>query len=215
MGLKAVFFEFDGVILESTDIKTAAFGELFRSSPHRRRIVAYHLRNAGLSRYRKFEHIYREFLGRPLAAAERRRLGAAFSKLVYRKVLACPMVPGAHALLRSNKGRLQFFVVSGTPQSELRRIVKARGLAPFFKGVYGSPRSKAEIVKAVLAARKIRPSEAVFVGDAEADRVAAEKTRVAFVARARRGVRGVFAKKVERVADMRGFSKWVAGRRAI
>jgi beta-phosphoglucomutase-like phosphatase (HAD superfamily) len=49
--LRAIVFDFDGVILESADIKTNAFRALFASYPeHVDQIVDFHLRNAGVSR---------------------------------------------------------------------------------------------------------------------------------------------------------------------
>jgi beta-phosphoglucomutase-like phosphatase (HAD superfamily) len=51
-GVQAVIFDFDGVIVESMDIKTQAFVELFRDHPeHHETIVRLHLENGGMSRY--------------------------------------------------------------------------------------------------------------------------------------------------------------------
>ena len=58
--VKAILFDFDGVIVDSVDIKTIAFKELFSAFPeHSREIERYHLDHLGVSRYQKFEWIYR------------------------------------------------------------------------------------------------------------------------------------------------------------
>ena len=47
--LRAVIFDFDGVILESADIKTQAFIELFADNPdHREAILRQHHDNVGI-----------------------------------------------------------------------------------------------------------------------------------------------------------------------
>ena len=61
--LKAIFFDFDGVIVESAGIKTEAFRKLFSNYPDQvDEIVDYHKANAGISRYDKFDYIYEKIL---------------------------------------------------------------------------------------------------------------------------------------------------------
>jgi len=110
-------------------------------------------------------------------------LGARFSDLVFQKVLSCPFVPGAERFLEKYSQTHLLFVVSGTPEPELVQIVKKRGLGRFFRGVYGSPRSKAEIVRQIVAEHGLHSSEVIFVGDALADYRAAKESGVAFIAR--------------------------------
>ncbi|MDD1661933.1 MAG: HAD family hydrolase, partial [Methanomicrobiales archaeon] len=65
--IASLLLDFDGVILESVEVKTRAFRELFSFRPdHVGEIVAYHMRNTGVSRFDKFRHIYREILKEPL-----------------------------------------------------------------------------------------------------------------------------------------------------
>ena len=180
---RAVVFDFDGVILESADIKTQAFLELFGDYPqHRDAIRRHHLDNAGISRYRKFEWIHRELLGRVLEEEESRRLGEAFSEIALHKILECPFVTGARECLES-LADLPTFVASGTPEDELRRIVQDRGLSRYFQGVWGSPDSKVTIVERIMRDYDLEPGEIVFVGDGMSDYEAARSTGVRFVAR--------------------------------
>jgi len=59
--IQAVFFDFDGVILESVDIKGWAFGKLFEKQhpEHVDEIVAFHHANNGMSRFEKFRNFYK------------------------------------------------------------------------------------------------------------------------------------------------------------
>lgn len=182
--MKALIFDFDGVILESASIKTEAFLELFAKYPkHQPAILRYHLDNVGVSRYLKFEWIYRELLGKPLTEAERERLGAAFSDIVLDKILRCPFVPGALETLQALQGRRLKFVASGTPQEELEMIVRQRGISNYFAGVWGTPLKKTEIIHNILKRFGRECDEALVVGDGFSDYQAAAEVGVPFIAR--------------------------------
>ena len=51
--IKAIIFDFDGVIVESLDIKTGAFKKLYEvfSEEIATKVVNHHLINGGISRY--------------------------------------------------------------------------------------------------------------------------------------------------------------------
>ena len=66
-------------------------------------------------------------------------------------MVAAPLVAGADALLRTLDGRVLTFVVSGTPEEELVRIVARRGLDRRFAGVFGSPAEKPALIRDILA----------------------------------------------------------------
>lgn len=88
---QGIIFDFDGVIVESVDIKTEAFRALFaHERAHVDSIVQFHETHGGLSRFDKFDVIYRDILRRPLGDEERVRLGTLFSELVVEAVVACP-----------------------------------------------------------------------------------------------------------------------------
>src|SRR5262245_7591225 len=139
----AIAFDFDGVILESVDIKTHAFAALFDSFPdHNDEILAYHLNNLGVSRYVKFNYIYENILHRPLSESAKDKLDRQFSELISVKIRDCPFVPGIMDFLKKRVHEFPLFVVSATPQPELVSIVRDRNLLHFFRGIYGTPPPK-------------------------------------------------------------------------
>lgn len=114
---KAVALDFDGVVLESVDIKARAFRTLFTGFPDEvERIVQFHREHLGLSRYEKFSIIYRDILRRPLSETDIERLGRQFATLIAEEIRLCPFVPGALEFLTKTSASLPIFIVSGTPE---------------------------------------------------------------------------------------------------
>jgi len=191
--IKAIIFDFDGVIAESLDVKTKAFAELFQneSKNARRKIVDYHLRNLGVSRYEKFRHIYKKILKRPLSQNEFRIICAKFSGLVRDNVVAAAYVKGAKQFLQRYAHGYRCFLLSATPKEELGQIIRERKIRRFFKAVYGAPDDKPVIVRKILAEEKAKPEEVVYIGDSLSDYRAARANSVPFIARIKKEA-GIF-----------------------
>ncbi|MFH1724217.1 MAG: HAD-IA family hydrolase [Elusimicrobiota bacterium] len=181
--LRAVAFDFDGVILDSAHMKTKAFEQLFAPEGPKAsgRILAYHKANAGISRFVKFRWAYREVLDRPLSEEEERALGERFNRLVEDAVVAADWIPGAREFLEKHSGSIPLYVASGTPETELRRIIERRALDAYFRAAYGSPASKKDILLRVARELGCAPGAIVMVGDARNDLAGAEGAGTRFV----------------------------------
>ncbi|OHB34013.1 MAG: hypothetical protein A2Y09_08250 [Planctomycetes bacterium GWA2_39_15] len=194
--IKAVIFDFDGVLVESVDIKTKAFAKLFESEGNDivEKVVVYHVKNAGISRFEKFKYIYKEIINRPLTEEIFDDLCQRFSHLVVDEVVSAPYVKGAKEFLDGYANKYMCFVASATPQDEMEEIIKRRHMQGYFKGVYGSPKKKGDIVREILAAYTLEhnempfnsalsPQSFVYVGDALSDYQAAKDNSIRFIAR--------------------------------
>ena len=181
----AVILDFDGVIVESVDVKTQAFAALY--APYGpgvvAQVVSYHLDHGGISRFEKFRHFHREFLGKTLSPAEEVSLGARFSALVEDAVVAAPWVPGAREFLDEHHVRLPLFVASGTPEPELVRIATRRAMRHYFVSMHGSPATKAGNIQLVLQRHGYFPGRVLMVGDARSDYDGAAATGLRFIGR--------------------------------
>jgi HAD superfamily hydrolase (TIGR01549 family) len=181
---EAVFFDFDGVILDSMNIKTRAFAELF--SPYgpevEAQVVDYHIANGGVSRYEKFKYYYRELLDKPLSDEELIKLGERFSDIALNRILKADFIPNAQETLKELlEQSTPAFVVSGTPQEEMEIIIEKRQLSRYFVEVHGSPRKKKDIVLEIQARHGYHLNNCLFLGDAMSDYKAASETGTKFL----------------------------------
>lgn len=181
---QAIVLDFDNVILESVDVKTKAFAQLFYVYPqHIEEIIRYHLNNKGVSRFDKFRYIYKHILKEPLTEERFQQLCDDFSKIVYNQVLKCPFVPGAKEFLKHYHSEYDLYVVSATPQDEIQSIVSALGIAPYFKGVFGSPTKKGEHIGRIIGEHGYKPMNVLVIGDSNSDYEAAHATDCDFIGR--------------------------------
>jgi phosphoglycolate phosphatase-like HAD superfamily hydrolase len=183
--IKAIIFDFDGVIAESVNVKTEAFAELFKPYGDHivDRVVRHHLLNGGVSRFEKFKFYYESFLNTTITEKEVNILSEKFSRLVLDKVVNAPFVIGAYEFISSNYTKYDMYISSGTPEKELKIIVERRKLDTFFVGVFGSPVSKAIHTSNILKTGNYNNSEVVFIGDALTDKEAALDNKINFIAR--------------------------------
>lgn len=185
MLIKAIIFDFDGVIVESVDVKTNAFRELFKGYPDKLdSILRYHLENGGVSRYDKFRYIYKNILEKELSGAEFNSLCASFNKLVFEDVVKAPFVKGVIEFLDYCLKKYPMYVISATPEEEARAIIRKKELAKYFIEIYGAPTSKPESIKAIIKDRRTEASKVLFIGDSRNDYQAACETGILFIARA-------------------------------
>lgn len=200
----ALFFDFDGVLVESAEIKTQAFRALYASYGEDviAEVVAHHGEHEGISRVEKIRYCHKEFLGQDLSDAALKMLTSQYSAMVFDAVVECPGVSGAIDLLQKNLGTRKMFVVSGTPQTELRDIVQLRGMTHFFEAVCGSPRRKEPIVDELLAQYDLAADKSLFIGDAMTDYRAAEATGLDFIGRVRKGNDSPFPEGTVIVSDL-------------
>jgi HAD superfamily hydrolase (TIGR01549 family) len=183
--LRAIVFDFDGVLVESVDVKTRAYALLFQNEGEEvvQKVVDYHLKNGGVSRFEKIRFCYSDILYRSLSEERFQELCTQFSHLVVDEVVASSWVDGAKEFLIKNKNKYTFIIISGTPEAELKKIVRRRKMAHFFNSVRGSPKNKVTLLGEVMDEYHLKPEEMMFIGDAETDRNAARETGVPFILR--------------------------------
>lgn len=181
---KVLIFDFDGVILESLDVKTKAFLKVYDEYPECADIISkYHLQNGGVSRYDKFIYINKNILDIPINEANIEEMANTFSEAVFDEILRCPFVEGALEFIKKYSQISKLYIASGTPDDELKQIVEKRDISGYFEGIYGTPKTKAEIILDIIESECICNDDVCFIGDAITDYDGAQKAGVPFIAR--------------------------------
>jgi phosphoglycolate phosphatase-like HAD superfamily hydrolase len=179
-----VFWDFDGVIKDSVEVKTRAFVKLFQPFGPMvvERVRKHHEAHGGMSRFDKLP-LYLQWAGRGANPSRVSEFGNQFGELVLQGVIEAPWVPGVESYLRSNTHQQTFALISATPQDELEQILYALDLKGCFAAVFGAPNRKKDAIRTTLAARGLAPNDCLMIGDARADLEAAEANQVPFMLR--------------------------------
>ena len=140
-----IFWDFDGVIKKSNQVKNDAFFNLFDGIKleQKKFILNHHLRNQGLSRFKKIP-LYMNYLGINTEDKNVHLYLSKFSKLVFDGVVNSDWVEGVIKILSEFQ---ESILVTATPQDEIEKIVEKIEISKFFKKIYGSPKTKYECIE--------------------------------------------------------------------
>lgn len=201
--LQAILFDFDGVLAESMNVKTEAFAKLFEPYGDEivNKVVSHHIENGGISRYKKLKYYYSEYLNTELSNNELNGIAQQFSDLVVKKVIKSTWVNGVKEFLKQYYKTIDLYVVSGTPQEEIDLIVSKRKMKKYFKSIFGSPKTKPDIVKKIISDNKYNREWVLYIGDCLSDYYDADKAGVKFLGRVPKETKSVFPKGVPLISD--------------
>lgn len=183
--IKNIFFDFDGVIAESVSAKTDAFREMYAPYGEEiaNQVVEYHINHGGVSRFEKFKYWEKKFFNKDISEERVDELAKQFSNLVLNKVIVSDEVPGVNAFIKKYSKELNFWIITGTPTSEIEIIVNKRGLTNYFLGIHGSPKNKRYWTEYLLKKHHLKREETFFLGDATTDLDAATFSNLHFALR--------------------------------
>lgn len=181
---KVLILDFDGVVIESNDIKTDAFLHVFSHFPEfKDEMMAYHFENISQNRFSKFDHLL-SLMKRQNDQELKNQLAENFSLYIGKEMLSVSMVPGAIQLLQLFTTSIPVYLASVTPEKELFQILQQRDLVKYFKGVYGCPPwNKPDAILDILVKEEVEPEYALMIGDSAGDQRAALSTGICFLAR--------------------------------
>ena len=200
---QAILFDFDGVLCECMHVKTEAFVQLFEEFDEEivKKVVNHHIKHGGISRYKKIEHYYSEFLNEKISEEKLNKIAQKFSDLVVKKVIESEYVKGAKEFLEKYFKKIDMYVISGTPEDELKKIVKSRKMEKYFKGVYGSPITKPEHINKIIDENNYQNSKVLYIGDSYSDYKAAKTADIPFLGRTIKNTKSYFPNKINTIKD--------------
>lgn len=180
---KVILWDFDGVILDSMEIRDWGFREIFKDFPSDKRelLIEYHRENGGLSRFVKIKHFYENILKQSITEKEIQLYAKKFSDLMI-VALVNPqnLIQETVDFIRSFHDQYRFHIVSGSAQDELRFLCKELGIDIYFHSVYGSPTPKINLVAQVLTENSYEKENCCLIGDSFNDFEAAQANAIRF-----------------------------------
>ena len=166
-------FDFDGVIIDSNEIKNDAFRETLADYPQNEinLFMRYHGQNHGISRFEKFEYFLTNITNDPKIRTKE-SLVEKFGEISKAKVLNAGVNSQAIQFLNFLKSNdcQNLYLISGTEESELKTLAEHFEVSPFFKKILGSPKKKVPHIEEL----NIPTQNAYFFGDGFADIEAAK-----------------------------------------
>ena len=115
MKYQHIIFDFDGVLVESNEIRFNGFRKLFKDYPQDQieRLVSYAKANGGVSRYKKIEYFFNDIRQEPVSDGQVDHWAVQFSELVEQDIVEAKSVEGSLEFLREHSNDFNFAIDSG------------------------------------------------------------------------------------------------------
>jgi len=170
--IKTIFWDFDGVILDSMKIKGDGFLELFKEYDKQflDLMEKYHYDNGGVSRFEKIKYFYNDILNQMISEDDIVKLADKFAKIIQNKLYdKSNLIQDSLEFIKANYDKYNFHIVSGAEHYELNSLCDSFKLTQYFKSINGSPTKKDILVKNILEGYSYKKEESVLIGDAMTD----------------------------------------------
>jgi len=181
--IKNIFWDFDGVILDSMKIKGDGFIELF--SAHNidslDKMEQYHYEHGGVSRFDKIRYFYTDILAKQISEDEVLAFADKFAQIIEKKLFNSDnLIMDSVNFIKDNYKKYSFHIVSGAEHGELNQICETFDLSKYFLTIEGSPTKKDILVKNILEQYGYAKSDTILIGDAITDYNASQKNGIRF-----------------------------------
>lgn len=190
---RAVFWDFDGVILQSNDVRTEGFRHLFRNEDPElvKQLIQYHEQNGGLSRYVKIRYFYEVLRKEQVSEEQVFQMADTFS-VIMREKLVNPhlLIEDAISYIKANHDRVPMYVVSGSDEMELNYLCRQLQIDGYFRAIKGSPTPKIQLVNTLLQQEQLIPDQVLLIGDSVNDWEAARLNQIHFAGYNQPGLKG-------------------------
>jgi phosphoglycolate phosphatase-like HAD superfamily hydrolase len=181
--IRVVLWDFDGVILNSNAVRDKGFETVLSGFPKEEvdKLLSFHRKNGGLSRYVKFRYFFEEIKGEEISKEEINHWASKFSDIMLSSLKdKSLLIPETNNFIKENYQNYQMHIVSGSDQTELRELCKSLEIDYFFKSIHGSPTPKNDLVKMLINKYNYDPINGILIGDSINDFEAAKVNNINF-----------------------------------
>jgi len=180
---EVIFWDFDGVILNSMPIRDKGFLHIFKEYPAEKvaQLLDFHHQNGGLSRYVKIRYFYEKILQEPISEEKVMVLAQEFSHIMRQELANTELlIEDSLNFIKKYHSEKKFHIVSGSDEKELQFLCKELGIADYFVSIHGSPTPKKELVSRLIQAHGYSVENCVLIGDSINDYEAAVQNGINF-----------------------------------
>ena len=136
--IKTIFWDFDGVIIDSMKIKGDGFIELFENYnlEQVRLLEKYHYANGGISRFDKIKYFYNQILKKDVSEEKIINLSNKFASIIKEKIFNKDiLIRESLIFIEKNFIFYNFHIVSGADHNELNSLCKYFKIEQYFKSI--------------------------------------------------------------------------------
>ena len=178
-----IFWDFDGVILNSDKVRTEGFKYIFDSYSKKEidMLINYHTINGGLSRYEKIEYFSQKILDKKLNDEEKKQYAQLYGN--YCRERLCDknlLIKNSINFIKENHKNFDFHLVSASDEKELIYLCSNLDIKKYFKSISGSPVNKIENIKKLLKSNNYNESKCCLIGDSINDKLASIENNISF-----------------------------------
>lgn len=182
--IKTIIFDFDGVIIDSMEVRDYGFRKIFEKYSENKveELIKYHRENGGLSRFHKIKHFYNNIINSNIEDDDVMNYANKFSLIMRDELVKEKYLIKEWAnFIRENKNKYTMHIASGSEEKELRYLCENLGISKYFNSIHGSPTHKNELVKQIIESNNYNKENIVLIGDSINDYEAARINNIKFI----------------------------------
>jgi phosphoglycolate phosphatase-like HAD superfamily hydrolase len=180
---QVIFFDFDGVILDSMDIREDGYRNIFLNHDPKlvQKLIDFHYENGGISRFYKIRYFHESILKTKISEDEVKRLAESMSHCMRTQLNdKSRLIDDSMNFIKNNYEKFDIHIVSGSEKEELHWVCEQLEIKKYFKSLEGSPTPKPDLLENIIKIWKYKPENCVLIGDSINDYDAAEINGIKF-----------------------------------
>ena len=178
-----IFWDFDGVLINSDKIRSDGFRHIFKlyKDRHIIELLNFHKKNGGLSRYIKINYFYEKIIKKPLTEKLLKFHLLDYTNFVSNKLINPKLLIENNILIIREKQNLNHYIVSASDEEELKMITNKLKIDSLFNQINGSPTTKDNNITQIINKFKLNRNDCVLIGDSINDFNAANINNIEFI----------------------------------
>ncbi len=179
--IKNIIFDFDGVIIDSNEIKEMAFIKSLNTFEKKYidEFIQYHKNNLGIDRYTKLKYFSKNIL-KSNEKFNLNLISNKFSKLVKENISKKIIIKEVYNFIYEYNIKYNFFIISSADENEIKWISKKLNINSYFDEILGSPEIKKNQIQNLILNNRLVKKSTIYIGDTYSDYIAAKSNKIKF-----------------------------------